>query len=93
MKKHARKISVNTESSSVLYMFIKKEENLRLLFTRWGPKFILGARFFSVPNGHVSSPNFWARGANFWRPIFYHIRTFAPDTMLVKVRELFLYVK
>ena len=30
MKKRARKRSVNTLSSSVLYMFIKKEENLRL---------------------------------------------------------------
>ena len=31
MKKHARKRSVNMVSSSVLYIVIKKEENLRLI--------------------------------------------------------------
>ena len=48
-------------------MFIKKEENLRLTVykiearlhagycTRWAPKVLLGARFFSVPGGHLSS--------------------------------------
>ena len=66
MKKHARKRSVNMISSSVLYMFIK-EENLRLTIykieteieirycARWAPKGILGARFFSVHDGNVSS--------------------------------------
>ena len=33
MKKHARKRSVSMVSSSVLYMFIKKDQTL--LFTRW----------------------------------------------------------
>ena len=70
MRKHARKRSVNTLSSSDLYMFIKKEQNLRLTIykieimcagrharycARWAPKVILSAQFFSVPNGHVSS--------------------------------------
>ena len=83
---HARIRSINMVFSSVFCMFIKKEENLRLTVykkeivraqlragycTRWA-KVILGARFFSVPVGHVSSnyePEFWASGANFWRPV------------------------
>ena len=82
MRKHARKRSVNTLSSSDLYMFIKKEQNLRLTIykieimcagrharycARWAPKVILSAQFFSVPNGHVSS-NCEVCGVNFWRP-------------------------
>ena len=70
MKMHTRKRSINMVSSSVFCMFIKEEENLRLTVykieivraqvragycTRWAPKVILGARFFSVPEGHVSS--------------------------------------
>ena len=83
---HARKRSINVVSSSFFYMFIKKEENLRLTVykieivhaqlragycTRWAPKVILDARFFSEPDGHVSSnyePDFLGHGANFWRP-------------------------
>ena len=57
-------------SSSVFCMFIRKEENLRLTVykievvrarlragycTRSAPKVLSGARFFSVPDGHVSS--------------------------------------
>ena len=56
----------NTVSSLVLYMFIKKEENLRLVIykieivcaqghaqycAQWAPKVILGAQFFSVLDG------------------------------------------
>ena len=64
------KITVNMVSSSVLYMFVKKYENLRITiykieivcarqrawyYTRWAPKHILGTRFFSVTYGHISS--------------------------------------
>ena len=70
MKMHARKRSINMVSSSVFCMFIKKEENLRLTVykievvrarlrarycTQWAPKLLLGARFFSIPDKHVSS--------------------------------------
>ena len=70
MKMYARKRSIDMVPSSVFCMFIKKEENLRLTVckieivraqlragycTRWPPKVILGARFFSVADGHVSS--------------------------------------
>lgn len=56
MKEHTRKISVNTISSLMLYMFIKKEENLILpiykikmdatcqILCQVGPKIILGAQ-------------------------------------------------
>ena len=58
MKMHARKRSFNMVSFSVFCMFIKKEENLRLIVykieivraqlhagycTQWAPKVILGA--------------------------------------------------
>ena len=64
---HTRKRSINMVSSSVFCMFIKKEENITLTVykievvraqlragycTRWAPKVILGARFFSVPDRH-----------------------------------------
>ena len=67
---HARKRSINMVSFPVFCMFINKEENLKLTVykieivhaqlragycTRWAPKVILGTRFFSVPDGHVSS--------------------------------------
>ena len=63
---HARKRSINMVSSSIFCMFIKKEENLRLTVykikivraqlrtrycTQWAPKVVLGAWFFSVPEG------------------------------------------
>ena len=80
MKMHARKRSINMVSYSVFCMFIKKEENLRLTVykteivcaqlrarycTRWAPEGILGPRFFSLPDRHVSS-NYEPKALDAW---------------------------
>ena len=57
-------------SSSVLFMFVKKQENLRVTIykkeitcaqrhvqycAQWAPKVILGAQIFNMPKRNVSS--------------------------------------
>lgn len=63
------KKTVEMVASSVLYVFLKKEENLRRNIykieivhgwacpncSQWTPKNILSAQFFSMPDRHVSS--------------------------------------
>ena len=71
MEKHVRKKFVNMISLSVLYMLIKKEENLRLtickteILCQWAPKVVLDVQFFSVPNRHVS-PNYKPKFLGMW---------------------------